>query len=649
MEKLIVTRTPESSGSSTFPTFARFYSQERNLLSYSDGAVPFFLNLDSSSIDDESILELSSSLFESRRVPRGFVFDKFYVYKLDDYGAQSLSPGREDFNVLCFVSSGSSSGYKVPQKDVAIIRNFTTKESFVLVPKASISSGNITVLILPTRQFQSSEERVQLTKSGSVFQGNLSSIKADSLDEIAVYAREGSTDFEITNSEDFVSLTRPEFPEIDNSNTFVAQQGSYFKKLQNSESISKARLNTVATIDIGIAGSSAYASTKQHGTDHYYGTLSSLNSNQSSTIASRGIYELYEEHTNGLMKKLIQGKHYWVGSDGQLNIDGSTSTKRYEVFIKKERARKIVSSFDFSTGNSYDLHEALYYAYIKDWKVDKDNSRIRIYKDGLLVKSHNASGSYTEYTFTAGTYEYIVEDYSFDESVSTPTSDDNDVTFHYSIAGVQARTSLEFNKYQVSTDRHLTTDGTGMADRSEQDVFLYNTADGFLKHSDEPKVTNSAGSITVQGVADPYATGSFLTGVRDNYQDFQDVFESGKTKVTKAIHDNTRVQQIEAGVSQLKKNLKAILDNSTLSLSSYSSQVSAGQFMFLLLKGTAGQKFDLAYKDGSTVVKKEHDCTFDSDGRYVSVPFFFDTFGNSRSSVSFEVTRGSVAQYYIFR
>jgi hypothetical protein len=647
MERRIITvASPESSGSSSFPIYAKFYleNEERNALAYKDGSVPFLLSLDTNR-DRPEIAQLAASLAGGTRVPRAYIFDSFTVYKLQDQGVQSLSPGFEDFTVLCFTSSGN----KIPQKDLAIIRNFTTKESFVLIPETLAVSGSVTFLVLPRRRTISAQVKQPLTKSGDAFTANLSDLEADSLDELAIFAMEGSTDYEITNSTDFVSLSRADAA----INTLVAEQGGYFKRLQAGEAQSKTTLDSTATISIGILGSSAFAGTKQYNSDHYYGALTLINSSYSADISLRGIYELYEEIPGGLMKKLIQGKDFWIGSNGQLNVDGSTASKRYEAFVRKDRTRRIASSFDFSTGNSYDLHKALYYSYVADWKVDKANSRIRIYKDGLLVKTNDASGSYSEITFAAGTYEYVVEDYAL-TAVSTPTENTNTVTFHYSDSTVQSRVSQSFNKYQISTDPHLNTDGTSISPaRTEQDIVLYTTNDGFLVHADEPRVTigytgSTATSFAINGITDPLT--SLLPTVEGNYEDFQVGYTGSKTKVTFALHEDENVQDIEAQISQLKRNLGAILENSDESFTGYTGSTSAGQFLFLALKGTSGQSFDLVYREGSEIVKKEYNCTFDSNGRYLSVPFFSGAFNAGGSaSVSFEVSRGSVSQYRIFR
>lgn len=624
--RIISSVSPESAGSTTFPSFARFYHGERNLLSYKDGAVPFFLKLDQFR-DNSLIAQIAQNLADGRRVPKGFIFGNFNVYKLDDLGSQSLSPASEDFSVLLFEGTN---GHKIPQKDVFVIKNFTTKQAFVMFPKSIADGVNVTALVIESRPVQSSEDKVQLTKSGSVFEGNLSSIKADSLDQMSIYAREGSTDYEITNSEEFVSLARASFPEISDNNTFVARQADYFEKLQRSQAQSKATLNTVSTIATGLLGSSAYASSKQSGPDHYYGTLGTINSSYSSSISQRGILEVYELLGSGLMKKLIEGYHYWIGSNGQLNVNGATSLTKLEVFVRKQRSRKLVSSFDFSTGNSYDLHKALYYSYIKDWKVDKANSRIRIYKNGLLVKSHDASGSYTEYTFAQGTYEYIIEDYGL-TTISTPSSDTNTVSFHYNNITVQSRTSLAFNKYQISTDPHLTTDGTLIsADRSSQDVFLYDGDAGFRIDSSEPKLQvgytgSTVTSYTVNELVDPYA-GSF-PGIVDTLETYQD-----GTVILGYMGSSANVQAIESSIASLKRNFLAMVENSSITYSSGSSSTEIdSDFLFLVIKGiSSSNTFDIVYYNGSGgIIKKEYGCkcvdspiVSGSDTLYVSVPHF---------------------------
>jgi hypothetical protein len=217
--------------------------------------------------------------------------------------------------------------------------------------------------------------------------------------------------------------------------------------------------------------------------------------------------------------------------------------------------------------------------------------------------------------------------------------------------------SIQIQKYQITTDPEFKTYG-GVRESNIQEVYLYDKGQNFKLDDLEPYIedesTFHSGTnerlttvLLVQSIEDPYP--SLLPTVRDNYEDFQVVFENNKTKLTKTLHDNTYIQSIETQISQLKKNFNAILENSEITYSEYLSEVSAGQFMFLVLTGISGEHFTLAYKHESAIIKKEYNCTFDSNGRYISIPFFFKTFDNSKATISFEILEGTVEEYHIYK
>jgi hypothetical protein len=166
-------------------------------------------------------------------------------------------------------------------------------------------------------------------------------------------------------------------------------------------------------------------------------------------------------------------------------------------------------------------------------------------------------------------------------------------------------------------------------------------------HDDEPYITDSSAGgdvdISVQGIAEFYS--AHLNSIISNYTDFQ------TGKVSTFLQD-ADVQSIEAQISQLKKNYRSIFLNSNPQYIQYNtaSLIDAGQFLFIVLQGTESDEFDIIYRDSTNrIIKKEYNCTV-TNGIYISIPFFFDTFGNIEDNIKFEIKRNtSTINYYIFR
>jgi hypothetical protein len=199
------------------------------------------------------------------------------------------------------------------------------------------------------------------------------------------------------------------------------------------------------------------------------------------------------------------------------------------------------------------------------------------------------------------------------------------------------------------TDPYYTTYGENSISNTEvQEVYLYDTDLGFVLTDKEPFVTNSNGSITIQDIEDPYPT--HLQNIIDSYEEYQ---EEGK--LIDLLHNNGKVQNIETQISQLKKNYLSIINNSTLSYTDYTSGItSPSQYLFLIIKGPANNKFDITFRDTTgKIIKREYNCTFNNQGLYISLPFSFDTFSNAHQRLSFDILRHNsptdIIQFYEFR
>ena len=68
---------------------------------------------------------------KSPKISRRDLFNKFLLFKIPDYGNQSMSVGMLDFVPLCYIK-----GYKIGQNKVGMIRSFTSKEVYLMFDKA---------------------------------------------------------------------------------------------------------------------------------------------------------------------------------------------------------------------------------------------------------------------------------------------------------------------------------------------------------------------------------------------------------------------------------------------------------------------------------------------------------------------------------
>jgi hypothetical protein len=666
MRKIILREvSPDSSGSTSFPVFARFYSSERNLLSYNDGAVPFLISIPES-YNNDRIDQLEKNLNSAERFSRGYIFDSFNVYRIDDYGSQALSFSFDDFSPMCYHSDAAHPNYgrKIPQKDVVLIRNHTQKNTYVLIPKSKFGENEqpgVNVILRQSRKLTGSQSRLEVSRSGDVFPFNISQSGIESIEEATIFAREGSQYIEVPNSSAFTSLERPAFPEVEDVNTFVSKQGEYFKKIQAREPQQKGSLSTVAVLDTGLDSQSLYVSSRQYGRDYYYAQLSQINSSQQfiEDISARGISDAYYE-LSGQMTKLIQGRDYYIDPSGSFVAPTIPAASFVEVHVSKDRSERLFSSFetgqDFSPG-SFSLRAALYHAYIADWDVNLDTSCASIFEDGRLIYCYDGKASYEQPEMKPSTsYEFIVESYSKSQPASSPPESDNQgVSYYYGTNST--RTSRALSKYQISTDPKLATDGSSLPDESfqTQEVFLYDESQGFKLDSDEPSAEigysgSIAASYTVKGLQDPYSSFSSELAELQSYQEGDEIM-SILTDTEDPVNGAraAKVQAIESSIASLKRNLLAVLENSSVQYSagSQSTQIPGG-FLFLAVEGVEGS-FDICYYNSqNTIVKKEYGCECSdspivsgSSRIYVSVPHFAFSYAKIERSPQFN--------YYAFK
>jgi len=662
-KKVILTRSPENL-TSKLPESIRLYinspSENREIgdkLIYTDGAIPFLITTYNNAITKNINQDFSDFytqiVVNKEKVSKEYILKNFWVYRIGDYSNQVLSPGFSEIFPLCFYNDGTKKGYKLPQDKILIIRNYTTKEVFVFLKKVGITPPSLNIIVdFKNESSLRNSQTFILTRENGKFSFNMKDKNINSLDEINLFVREGTTDFLIQNSEYFFNISTPNFAKKDSSE-FVSQQKEYFNFIQNKNTSLTKNFH-----DIDIIINDNFKNINQlilknirRNTSYYFERYQNLrNIEFNNDLINFSIYKY--DTTQVACTRLIPGINFYIDSTKKISINGANDSDIFEVIIRTDNDNILSIGFQVPVDNNeyyFSIKKALHENYVAKWNINlpftendlNNTTRVFIFKNGLLDSFLDRS-AYTN----GGIYEYLLEsiDYKDNDNSDIPT-DDNTVSLL-----TTSNTFDTFNKYQITTDPYLNTfEQVGTADFSPQEVYLYEKSLGFKIDDDEPYVDNTLGVIEIQGITDPYP--SFLSGVEDYYETIQKNNNDDENILLKDFRNASNIQAIETQISNLKKNYSDIIGNSTIPYSNYTAggTVVAGRFLFLILKGTNGNKFDLVYKKtDNSVIKKEYNCTFNND-LYISIPFFLDTFKNETTSINFEITRGTVSEYYIFR
>jgi hypothetical protein len=709
-KRIVLTRSPENQ-TSKLPESIRLYinsptenKEFGDKLTYMDGAIPFlvtFFEGPARSINTDFI-EINDIINnKKKKLSKEYILRNYWVYRIGDYGSQSLSAGFTDLLPICFFKTGENAGYKLPQDKIATFRNYTTKETFVIIrKKLGETVGPVLDVIIDFKRNDKLKnlQSYIINRINGKFVFNLDDKNISSIEEIDLFVREGVNEFKLTNSEYFFNIEAFEYAKTSGSE-FISQQQKYFDFIQNAPySIpasqmkigSRYQILENSNTDFTSVGASSnnigekfIATGIPTGTNQvrevlkgYHNLVITLNDNLKNInqIILRGTREYREyffsqyseirnvEFNNVLplsvyrynsslerSVRLIPGIDFYLDSAKKLFIKNALNSDLFEVILRtiEEPSLSVVFSVPFGTSRSFFLRKRLYDNNVAKWNVilpgtiDSLNktTRVYIFKNGLL----DSFLSRTD--FTVGTYEYVVESMEYDEN-AVPTNDVNTVVFITS-----NETFNTFNKYQITTDPYLNTYGqfTG-SNFNTQEVYLYDKNMNFKIEPEEPFIEENSGTIKIQDITDFYP--SFLSEIETNYDEFQNLFDDGKNKIIFTLHENTKVQTIETEISKLKNNFKAIFQNGAQTFIPYTGETALDSFLFLVFTGTNGSKFNIVFTGSSgNIIKKEYGCEI-VDNLYISIPFFLDTLSDSNvESVRFrlEMISGSSVSYCIFR
>ena len=127
----LVQNTKESTDREYYGTIGNYYN-----LAYSI-ELPGLLENDKGN-SNRNFVKLNNALnnLKSVKLSRHDLFKDFYVIKISDYSSTSRSIGSYEFLPLVFMKRGDNYE-KIPQNRVGLIKNFTSKEAFIIIDKGA--------------------------------------------------------------------------------------------------------------------------------------------------------------------------------------------------------------------------------------------------------------------------------------------------------------------------------------------------------------------------------------------------------------------------------------------------------------------------------------------------------------------------------
>jgi hypothetical protein len=231
-------QTPENSASK-LPHSIMFYVNtiNRDKLAYKDGSIPFLITVrELGGVVPADFADIYQKAKKETyaRITKKSLLDTYYIYRIPDYGHQSLSPGLADFTFQIF----DNDGYKIPEQKIATIRNYTSKEAFMLIKKDSLSHQNIHIIVdfkrTPTAKISRNPiTLIRDTNMNNKFHFKMSELQIDTLDTIDFLVKEDTTYYVLANSDYMFNIEGVNFVSKDGSE-FVSEQGTYFDFIQNN-------------------------------------------------------------------------------------------------------------------------------------------------------------------------------------------------------------------------------------------------------------------------------------------------------------------------------------------------------------------------------------------------------------------------------
>ena len=584
----------------------------------------------------------------SPRITNTLLFDKFYIYKINDYGSQSLSRGILDFTVYCYTSTE-----KILQKDIVIVRNFTSKVAYILLDKTTHNESDVAsidVYVELKRYFEkinygsddSTLVQMKLDSETGRYSCNIASLISNmnekSIKDLSLYIKSGNNYHKVLNN---INLYNPT---VSNNGTEIkvdSDQINYFSYIYNILYPNPdIKIKTVEKIELSIDN------IFEKEVEIYLGradTLSYLNSEDVKNIKNYNFTSDKEFKLVGLANgknKIITPKPENIEYNGNI-ISGFKGMEILEI-IPNNNYRRIFR-LDFTGATAINIHKELKDRNIYKYNLDLNRTYIEVYKDGLRIEPTISGGCITGLTNTSYYVIYIMDD----ESILT-TEDATDISVTLNEVNNRAEGYIEdisitndvFDPY-VSYEGHYNVSDA-------RDITFYDGDDSdvlncLAEGEAYIKTLNNNKELYVKNIID---SGNIHTSFSDVKSEAETTYGTNAD----AYKEKYNISNMNIAIDEIRKLMKYFFETNTnrdnKSVTSFNNITLADhRYIALMIEMPNENLFDLKIKNGNEVICHEYNCKanyeFDNKHYYIHIALYELT-----NNFSVEASRNTIQKIY---
>lgn len=573
----------------------------------------------------------------SPRITNTLLFNKFYIYKINDYGSQSLSRGILDFTVYCYTSTE-----KILQKDIVIVRNFTSKVAYILLDKTTHNEADVAsidVYVELKRYFEkinygsNDKTLVEMTLDSETnkYSCNIASLISNmnekSIKDLSLYIKSGNNYHKVLNN---INLYNPI---VSNNGTEIkvdSDQINYFSYIYNIlyPAVPNTNIET-ETKEVTLSIDNIF----EKEVEIYLGradTLSYLNSEDVQNIKN---YNFTSDKEFKLVC-LVDGKNKIITpkpENTEYNENIISGFKGIEVLeiIPNNNYRRIFR-LDFTGATSINIHKELKDRNIYKYNLDLSRTYIEVYKDGLRIDEPEieiSGGCINNLTAASKHLIYIMDD----ESITT-TEDTTEIKVELNeehgrvkkvdIEGVEVKkedidkdvenistTNDVFDPYVSYEGKYIVSDTRDITfyDGDEQDVLnCLANGEAYIK------TVNASKELCVKNI-------KTIDDV-NIHTSFSDVLsEAEKTYSTNVAAYKTKynISNMNIAINKIRDLMKYFFEENknreNQSVTSFDNiTIADHRYIALMIEmPDAESLFDLKIKSGGAVICHEYNCKAD--------------------------------------
>lgn len=540
----------------------------------------------------QSITKMLTNL-KNPSLSKKFLFKKFDVFEIPDYGNQSFSAGFLDFVPFCF----DKDGYKIFQKNVGILRYYPQKKAFILIPKNILltSEKKISILIQFKIKDLDSTREFNLNISNGKFEkifngengGDVKFLASLMEDDIGHYANNLSEpQFEIYDRDynridNSCFLMKTELKN-DNPNEKVNKQSAYFSSLYketffDTHNLEKDFKYTLTLTPLIKGLNRIKITTKQNLSSVYifrkednFVNISSINMKDPKQFELFGFANGSEKEG----KKLIYGMDFFVNSGTSLEnkfisklelySDSAKGLSVFEVIPYTDRKRKtrLITKSEIESSDELSFSKYLKDNFIKDYNISLKDADISIFSDGALkdFEINNANNTIKNLETSENSLtEIIVRDAGILSSADIGEENYPDLEDKF-----EFNNWSQFNKYSFFGDPYRNYEYL-----SDEDISFFETQEVFLLDKDTLEDTLEFKKDSESIIVEPYieSSSSEIQGFSET--DISNIENSIKGKINAFNSffsgNSAKIRKIEEDSSELKANFIEIAKKSSSS------------------------------------------------------------------------------------